>query len=96
MEFAGAMDFTGPVGGALAMAFGAGCAAGYGFCAQVVLSEFRKVWDERSAAMIEQMSKAEEDAKLARDHFQECDDELKKIQIRVARLEERSGESGPL
>lgn len=81
------MDFTGPTGGLAAMAFGAGCAAGYGFCAQVILGQFRKLWEERSTSLIGELAKSEEARIEANRHFRECEEELIELKVRVARLE---------
>lgn len=36
------MDFTGPIGGALAIAFGSGCVGGYGFAYRFFISDLKK------------------------------------------------------
>ena len=36
------MDWTGPMGGALALAFGSGCVGGYGFAYRFFISDLKK------------------------------------------------------
>ena len=50
------MDFLGPMGGALAVAFGSGCAAGYGFAVKTIVVDLKKrvaALEEKVAAVID-------------------------------------------
>lgn len=80
-------DLTGEYGGLIAVGFGMGCAAGYGFAMQVVFAQFKTAWDERIAVFTKALADSEAARQLADAHFRECDKELDAIKIRLARLE---------
>lgn len=61
------MDFTGELGGALALAFGSGCAAGYGFAVRTMVKESRaRISELKSEIMaLREELKQEREARLA-------------------------------
>ncbi len=100
------VSFTGEFGGLLAGAFGAGCAAGYGFYASVIAAKFQKLFDDRIVLMTQlfddrvKLTAAENLAlrvtlDQAQKHFEECEDRLGELAVKVARLEEREATRRP-
>ena len=83
------VNFLGEFGGALAVAFGAGCVTGFGFYAGFLADKFRKLFEERSKFHIEEIAVLKLGREEALKHFAECDKTLRLLTVEVAQLKAR-------
>lgn len=100
------ISFTGEFGGLLAVAFGSGCAAGYGFHSTVIGQKVERLFEEKTKMLKEMFdqrvsSATAENTQLkamlekAQKHFDDCDERLTTLSIEVAGLKARETRRDP-
>ena len=83
------LDYLGPVGGQLALAFGAGCIAGYGFCMRTIYKLLQTSSDTRHEDCMKRITDLEADKEELKQRLVIVEDRLFSGTVRqLAQLEE--------
>lgn len=63
------LEFLGPRGGELAIAFGAGCAAGYAFCVRTIHTMLQRHTDKQHEECVERITNLEKALKIMEERW---------------------------